>query len=447
MSTTRIEILRRTADELQSELDALLNKVQAEGRKGLTKLEARRFEAMVRDRDITVRELNDAVAQEQRRTEVAEVAKRFGVGSRATIGHEAYTYRKGGEFSYLRDRVRSSLYGDTEAGDRLQRHAREVEVEQRALSTTDGAGGEFAPPLWIVDEYVALARSGRVTADRLNPQELPAGTDQINLPSFSTGTATAVQSAQNSAVQNTDATTATVTSGITTVAGMQILSVQMIEQSPINVDEAILGDLFADMTRTLDQQAISGSGTSGQLRGLLNVAGIVAVTYTDASPAMVGSGKLWGKIADTVQQIASNRFAAPDTIVVHPRRWSWMNAALDAQNRPLIVPGSSGPTNAVAALDSVQAEGFVGNLQGLQVYVDPNIPTNLGAGTNEDRIIIGRLKDSWLYESAPRLEMFREPKADQLSVLLRVYQYAGLVHRYAKSIGVISGTGLVTPTF
>jgi hypothetical protein len=82
------------------------------------------------------------------------------------------------------------------------------------------------------------------------------------------------------------------------------------------------------------------------------------------------------------------------------------------------------------------------------VYVDPNIVTNAGAGTNEDKIIVARSTDVLLYEGTPQAEAFRETKADQLSVLLRFFNYAALhSERYPKSISVISGTGLVPPTF
>jgi hypothetical protein len=80
--------------------------------------------------------------------------------------------------------------------------------------------------------------------------------------------------------------------------------------------------------------------------------------------------------------------------------------------------------------------------------VDPNLPTNLGAGTNQDPVIVGRFSDAVLYESSPRAEVFRETKADQMSLLIRVYSYiAFLGNRYPKSFGIINGTGLVAPTF
>ena len=86
------------------------------------------------------------------------------------VTSEPSTYRKNGETSYFRDLAAAQLRGDREAMDRLVRNDREV----RAINTTDTSGGEFVPPLWLVDEYVRLARASRVAADLLPNQALPA---------------------------------------------------------------------------------------------------------------------------------------------------------------------------------------------------------------------------------------------------------------------------------
>jgi len=66
--------------------------------------------------------------------------------------------------------------------------------------------------------------------------------------------------------------------------------------------------------------------------------------------------------------------------------------------------------------------------------------------TNEDRIIIAKADDVILYEGNPRAEAFRDTKADQLSILLRVHNYVAVhASRYPLSLAVISGTGLATP--
>src|SRR3569832_61533 len=109
--------------------------------------------------------------------------------------------------------------------DRLERNSREFEVETRALSTTDGAGGAIVTPQWMIPDYVAQARAARPEADRVRIMPLPTGTDSLNVPKLLTGTATAQQGTQNTAVQNTDATTGSVTANVVTIAGQQVVVV------------------------------------------------------------------------------------------------------------------------------------------------------------------------------------------------------------------------------
>jgi len=134
------------------------------------------------------------------------------------VTSEPSTYRKNGDTSYFRDLAAAQLRGDRDAMDRLVRNDREV----RAINTTDTSGGEFVPPLWLVDEYVRLARASRVAADLLPNQALPAGTDSISLPKITTGTQVAAQSSENSGFQNTDIVTASATSAVHTLGGIQV---------------------------------------------------------------------------------------------------------------------------------------------------------------------------------------------------------------------------------
>lgn len=437
---------------LKAELDGILAAPGTEQR-DLTDAEKSAFEEKrdaIKAKDGEIKDVEARIAElaeaEERDAKAAELRAKYApAGPQATgikVVSEPETYRKGGQTSYFSDLFRAQQRGDREAIERLQRNDREVQ-EKRALTTTDGGVGEFVPPLWMVEDYVRLARAGRVVADQLASAPLPSGTDTISLPRLATGTSTAEQTSQNTAVSNADATSNSVTAAVATIAGQQVVSQQLLEQSPVNMDSILLADLAADYAVRLDTFVIANNAASK--RGLLNVSGLNAVTYTDADPTV---GEAYSKVGDGIQQIHTGRFMPPDKIFMHPRRWAWFTVSLDTAGRPLVVPVAQMPQNAIAAMGDVTSEGFVGTLQGLPVYVDPNIPTNLGAGTNEDRIIIARSSDVILFEGSPRAEAFRETYANQLSVLLRFYNYAALhSERYPKSLSVVSGTGLITPSF
>lgn len=349
--------------------------------------------------------------------------------------------------SFFKD-LRASRLGDSLAADRLARNERQVaDQEGRALSTSATAGGTFAPPLWLVQDFIALARPGRVTADLLHHELLPPGVSSINLPKVNAGTTTAVQTTQNTALSQTDLTTTSVSGQITTIGGKQVVSTQLIEQSGIPFDQVVLGDLAADYARQLDTQVLLGTGAP-QLQGLTTVAGINPITYTTASPAVVSvtsANSFYNAVIRAANAVHAARFLPATAVVMHPTRWSWILEGLDGNNRPLL-PAGGGAFNAVGSAGGDVAQGSAGTFANLPVFLDPSIPVNVGAGTNQDSVIVLRGDDSWLFESDIRLEAFDSTYADQASILYRCMSYSTLLHRLPGSISVINGTGLVAPT-
>ncbi|MGW1859366.1 phage major capsid protein [Streptomyces collinus] len=400
-------------------------------------------EAEIRSLDERIAELDAQVRADEA---AAEMAKRYAPKASVTSVNEPEIYRSGlGGQSYFRDMWNARQNGDAQAMDRLQRNNRGRAAEQRALTTVNGAGGEFVPPLWLEKEFVRLARPGRITGNLVPTQALPAGTDSINVPKVNTGTAVAVQGTQNTAVQQTDLTTTSISSSVTTIAGGQTVSLQLIEQSPLNVDDVILADLAAAYAQQYNSLILSGSGTGGNPTGILTLSGTNAITYTSGSPTVA---LLYSQIANAIQTVHTNRFLPPDTIIMHPRRWAYLLAASDSTGRPLVTPSANSPMNALANQGEVASQGFVGTIQGLPVYVDSLLPTNLGAGTNQDPIIVARLADLMAWEGNVKAEAFPQTYANQLSVFVRLYNYMSFQPaRYPKSISVINGTGLVAPTF
>jgi hypothetical protein len=95
------------------------------------------------------------------------------------------------------------------------------------------------------------------------------------------------------------------------------------------------------------------------------------------------------------------------------------------------------------------AQGPAGNILGLPVYLDPNIATNTGVSTNQDIIIISRFADAYLFEGTPKAEVFRETLSAEATVRFRLYNFVAFTaERYVGvNTSIVSGTGLVTPSF
>jgi HK97 family phage major capsid protein len=363
--------------------------------------------------------------------------------SAVRVLREPLTYEKNGPHSFFRDAYFGYKEGDPDAQQRLQRHRQEVEVERRAIDSTDGTGGEFVAPLWLMDEWIALARAGRPFANAVRRLALPPNTDSINIPKLLAGSATAPQ-ADGGVVSNIDPTTTSVSVPVKTVAGQVDVSRQLFDRSLPGIDQVLFADLAADYATKLDVQLLNGTGSGANAKGVLQDAHIIAVTYTDPNP---GATALYPKIADAIQQIHTNRFMSPTGIVMHPRRWGWFLSSLDAQGRPLVLPGADS-VNALALVERVGAENVVGTLQGLPVIVDSSIPTNLGTG-NEDAVVISRLDDLVLWEEeAPRTRVFEQVLSGTLQIRCQVFGYFAFTsERYSKASAKVTGTGLVTPTF
>lgn len=455
---TRLIAKQNEAEEARSDLDskraAIVQLADDEGRSDLNADEDSEFQELT----ASIRALDEEIkARAERITELSDEDKRSNdaalafrqaemASTRVKVTNEARTYEQGNGRSYLQDLAKSQISGDPEARARLDRHAAEVRIdpEYRDLNRTDTSGGYFVPPIWL-NEYVELARAGRPTANLVTNLPLPPGTDSINIPKVSTGTATAIQAADNSAVQETDLADTSVQANVKTIAGQQDLAIQLMEQSPFNFDQVVFADLAADYATKVNVQVLSGTNANNQVKGILtDTTGINTVTYTDTTATVA---ELYSKIADGIQKVHTNRFMEPQVIVMHPRRWAWITAAADTTGRPLVSPSGPGQ-NQVASFTAVASQRVVGELQGLPVVTDPSIPITNGAGTNEDVIIIMRASDCVLYESSLRTRVLPDVGSGTLTVRLQVYGYiAFTAERQAKGISVLSGTGLTAPTF
>lgn len=426
---------------LREGLDKLVAEAR-EAKRELTDDESARFdreEAEIRAADAEIQRLDEQIRADE---QYAETMRRYAPKPGDGVTSEPEVYRRGaGGQSYFKDLYHVRQNGDAQAAERLRRNDRIVS-EKRAISTANGAGGEFVPPLWLESEFVKLARPGRITANLLPTQALPAGTDSINIPKVNTGTATAIQTTQNSQVQQTDLTTTSISSSVFTVAGGQTISLQLLEQSPLNIDEIVLSDLAAAYAMQFNSLILTGSGTGGNPTGIMTLAGTNAIDLPAASNTAAG---LYKAIGNAKAQIHTKRFLPADTIIMHPRRWEWLETQSDTTGRPLVVPAANSPMNALANPSGVAAEGYVGTMAGLPVFVDALIPTNLSAdtGADEDAVLVMRRADLMVFESDIRAEAFQQTYAQNLSVFVRLYNYGSFqAGRYPGSISIITGAGL-----
>ena len=321
-----------------------------------------------------------------------------------------------------------------------QGSVRDRSMSYRALSTASTAGGEFVPPMYLTDEWIKYLRAGRVVADCQHHEDLPDGTMSINIPKVTSGVSVGTQGTQNTNVSMTDLQTAFVTFPVVTKAGQQIISLQLLERSPIAFDQVVTGDLALAYAQNVDIAVLNGPG-GGDVTGILNTSGITTITWTQASPT---AGGLYGQMGLGKRGVAQSIFLPATHAFLTPDCWEWLSQTLDAQNRPLVVPAYQGPYNSLALTDdSATAEGQVGRrLNGLATFEDANIPVIGG----NDELIISRAEMNYLYESPVINRALPQTYGAQLSVLLQLYGYiAFTAARYPTANVVITGTGMANP--
>jgi hypothetical protein len=98
------------------------------------------------------------------------------------------------------------------------------------------------------------------------------------------------------------------------------------------------------------------------------------------------------------------------------------------------------------ASDSGRKYGDTGQQwQGLNVYVDPNIPT-FGT-TSKDYVIVADEAAVYAFTSSPVLATITGPSAGSLEVIVRLVSYGAVLSRWPSAVQGITGTALSPVTF
>lgn len=417
--------------------------------------------AETEQRDLTPEEFDSiraAAAQpdvadlDQRIATLTEIATRNAAAAaelpKIKVGNEERQYRPDGEHSFFVDLYQRDMRkGNSRAAEeRLYRHEQQMIAEKRDVAV--GAMAGAVPPVYLLDEFTPLARAGSPFLNSLPAQPLPPDGVSFYIPKVSTG-ADADFVAEGSGFYETDIVVGNDNPQVKLLGNFVDESRVLFERGGAVNDRVIFPDLIAAAAMAQNRSAVRGNGVGQQLLGIVN-AGLATgnvVTYTDGTPTVA---ELWPKLSDAIQRINTNIFMPATAIYMTPARWGWITSAVDSQGRPLFNFTLTPPVTPFYGMGTALEYGqIVGTLQGLPVITDANIPTNLGAGTNEDVIIVVRTPALILWrDPLMRFEFEQAPPTAPGQVRLAVGGFI-LFHtqRYPKAISIITGTGLVTPTF
>jgi hypothetical protein len=458
-----LEAAHKRSKKCGAEIQLILDKAQQDGRSALSTEEDERVAELFAARDQAKTDVtgienklgnaNKIKAEEmerqaeQRKAEPTQTRKPS-YDQVARVGREERTYRKDEDphgKNFLLDVSRQFLYGDVEAVSRLSRHMQEERVEraqfmQRATNT--GAFTGLVVPQYLTDLYAPATAALRPFADICNRHQLPGDGMSVNISRITTASSAALQSSENSAVSETNMDDTLLTIPVQTAAGQQTVSRQAIDRGQ-GIEDVTMQDLFNRVHTVLDNTLINQATT-----GLSAMA--QANAYTDASPS---GAELYPKILSAAAGVEAAMLAMgrPTHAVMHSRRWYWLSSQMSSTWPMINWTGIPAQSAGMANAGSSYGSGVRGVLPcGLEVIVDNNIGTGLGAGTNEDEVFVVPNSECHLWEDqeAPLMIRAEQPTAATLGVLLVAYKYfAYTFGRYPNAMQKIGGTGLVTPTF
>lgn len=356
--------------------------------------------------------------------------------------------------------------------------------EQRANpSRAPGSGGEFVPPLWLVeDDFIPALRAGRVIAPLCRNMPVPLGTDTIKLPKIKLGAEVAPQLADNAGVASRDIESEYVEAAVKTLAGQEDVAIQLIEQSPGQVfDRVVQEDLLADYHLKLDQNVSYGQGlnyttlNAGTIRGLFPSVGAGANEWKAGrreSTSALTPQVLFAAMGANWSHIAKERFNVQNVHhVINPAFGAYLASATDTESEKgrLLVNASDFPNFNISgelAADT-EAEGFLLKTPlGPSVYQSANIPPILpsanSTATGSSASIIAaankavealitsgselfsycltaKFDDIWFFESDLRARVLPEVVSGTLQIRFQVYAYIALLVRYGPSLQFAGG--------
>jgi HK97 family phage major capsid protein len=213
-----LKSLQEKAEALRASMDEILTRAASESRDDLTEAETSNFEdaeRQVKDLDERIAHLSnlelERAAAADLAAKVAEATGKTGAEAPAHVKSEQRTYSEATpERSYFADVFAAQVRNDPEAHARLNRHYQENLVER---SGTVANLGEFAPPAYLVNDYMPLARSARPVANAIGSRPHP-NSKLWTIPKVTQGTALGVQAAELDplATQDMEADDVTVTS-------------------------------------------------------------------------------------------------------------------------------------------------------------------------------------------------------------------------------------------
>lgn len=250
--------------------------------------------------------------------------------------------------------------------EQASRSSAEMSAYYRDLvaGTANAGGNTVATELWG-SSFIDLLRNAMVL-DKLGITWLRDLNGNIAIPS-QTGGATAYWVPENGALTESQATFGQVTLSPKTVGAFTDYSRRLLLQSSIGVEGFVRADLATILGLELQRAAMSGSGSSNEPTGLLNISGIgsVAGGTNGLAPAYTHMVDLETAISNANGDITNLKYLTNTKVRGTLRKTQEFSS-----------------TNGKAVWTSMAGQSGVGDILGYQAYVTNAVPSNLTKGSS-----------------------------------------------------------------
>jgi len=358
-------------------------------------------------------------------------------------------YRPDSPHGFLAD-LRKATYGDRDARERLTRNESIVTGERRDVTFAAGGQG-FQAPSWFSEAWVSGLRAPAALKTYATKIPMPERGFTGEIPKVdldetpSSGgagigpptTETAGQ-AEDADAQDTDLTSEVLSASLVTIAGAQTLTAQIADRMSPGAETAIIGDLLRSYESEFDRQMIVGGGDSHhEFVGLFDPS--VATTQLIFNNATPTPADFLSELSKAAYKFADARGVYPSHLLISPRRVAWLMSSLQSEI-PVFAPGGAAPAPAGAPWD-------LGQLLGMRIIADGNVPTTYGAGTNAEIGMALLLPEDLYYTESAQYWTFKQALSAKLVYRFEVASFAYYwPTRRPQSIATVQGTAFAPPS-
>jgi HK97 family phage major capsid protein len=202
------------------------------------------------------------------------------------------------------------------------------DTEKRALSEgTDSAGG-FTVPEPLAGEFIDKMRAQSV-AIQAGARTVVMESKTLDIARLATDPTFSFR-AENATISDNSPTLEQLKFTAESALSLVLVSRELLEDS-VNINEVLVNAFSKAAALEVDRVALTGSGTSNEPEGILNVTGINTV-------ASGGTLASHDKTLDAIYELELDNVPLPYNMAAHPRTWRTIRKLKDGNQLPLIAP-------------------------------------------------------------------------------------------------------------